>query len=661
MSTMASQWAQLVAQMGAEGSNAIAQGFNAGNASANTNIKQQQQDQEKQQQYRQAQQWDMDTLQHLTQEGALFGDPHTGLVKETQYQPDTTGLNNGMPIATNIMRQMDPDRTVKFKDADGNQIQAELPTADQQRARAMQTLYQQRQAESAGTAAGAPQYPTTPEYNTANNLPPGATSVPVSGAVNLAERTVPVQMRGTTQMNIADANNAAKAQRLQSALASRSQLQLQNQYENDQLATQRAQVAAGYAPAIGAARQRQFDLQQQQWQGLTGQAHQQATLADMARTAADAANTPDGQQFTHPILGTTQTMSPAWRQQLQTAAEQAEEQGQQLYRRASTIAQQMGIQLPAQGAPSQNVPPSPTGAAAPLQQVGPRSVPPSPAGPGPGAAALPTQPAGPPMQRGRRASGGAAAPDSAVDATARMIANYQLHPLSPYALGRPEGQALMARVATINPAYDSTQYNNRNKTRMAFTTGTQGQQANSMNTAIGHLDQMSDAMKGLDNSDIQVVNQAKQWLGTQFGGAAATNFNTLKVAVSGELASVLKKSGATDSEIKSVESTINSKNSPAQLSGYIDTQIPILGSKLSALNYQYHQAMGEKDPFQALSPEAKGVLVKRGFDPDNPRVAGGGGGGANYKQFAVGPNGHRIGSNDGQKTWYDVQSGQQVK
>jgi hypothetical protein len=207
----------------------------------------------------------------------------------------------------------------------------------------------------------------------------------------------------------------------------------------------------------------------------------------------------------------------------------------------------------------------------------------------------------------------------------------------------------------INPDYDGTQFPSRNKARQAFTTGSQGQQANSMNTAIGHLDQMSDAMKGLDNSDVQVVNQAKQWLGTQFGGAAATNFNTLKVAVSGELASVLKKSGATDAEIRNVESTISSKNSPTQLSGYIDTQIPILGSKLSALNYQFHQAMGARpgggaDPFQVLSPEAKAVLVKRGFDPDNPHIKSGGAAAKPIVQHSPSTGQYRY-SNDGGKTW----------
>jgi hypothetical protein len=184
----------------------------------------------------------------------------------------------------------------------------------------------------------------------------------------------------------------------------------------------------------------------------------------------------------------------------------------------------------------------------------------------------------------------------------------------------------MNQVQAINPEFDATQFPNRNKTRQAFTTGTQGQQINAMNTALGHLDQLGSAIKGLDNGNVQVVNSATNFLRTQLGGADVTNFDTLKVALSGELASVLKRSGATDAEIRDVQSTISAKNSPAQLAGYVQTQIPILGSKLNALNYQYHQAMGEKDPFSALSPEAKTVLQKNGFDPANPQIGGGGAG-----------------------------------
>lgn len=212
--------------------------------------------------------------------------------------------------------------------------------------------------------------------------------------------------------------------------------------------------------------------------------------------------------------------------------------------------------------------------------------------------------------------------------TAQLIADYKLPTPAARSLASAGGQALMQKVLELNPDFDATQYPNRQKTRQAFTTGTQGQQLNAMNTAIGHLDQMRGAIMALNNGDVQIANSAKNWLNTQLGGNAATNFDTLKVAVSDEIASVLKKSGATDASIKDVQSTINAKNSPEQLAGYIQTQIPIMGSKLSSLNYQYHQAMGENDPFQALSPDAKTVLTKYGFDPSHPTVAATPGAGA---------------------------------
>ncbi len=97
-----------------------------------------------------------------------------------------------------------------------------------------------------------------------------------------------------------------------------------------------------------------------------------------------------------------------------------------------------------------------------------------------------------------------------------------------------------------------------------------------------------------------------------------SNFDTLKDALSAEVASVLSKGQATVSGIADAQSHIKNSQSPAQLAGYINTLIPVMGSKLSALDYQYHQAMGEKDPFSALSPEGKKVLEKYGFDPAHP-------------------------------------------
>lgn len=221
--------------------------------------------------------------------------------------------------------------------------------------------------------------------------------------------------------------------------------------------------------------------------------------------------------------------------------------------------------------------------------------------------------------------GGATTP---VNNTARMIAEYRLPAISPRAAASGPGKALMDEVGRINPDYDGTQYANRSKTRQAWTSGTQGQQINAMNTAIGHMDQLSSILADLNNSDTQVKNRAFNWLKTQFGDASVTNFDTLKDALAGEIDSILAKGQSTVSGRADAKSHITSAQSPEQLAGYVKTQIPILGSKLASLDYQYHQAMGEKDPFQALSPEAKAVLSKHGFDPKHPTQQSGGGDGS---------------------------------
>lgn len=207
---------------------------------------------------------------------------------------------------------------------------------------------------------------------------------------------------------------------------------------------------------------------------------------------------------------------------------------------------------------------------------------------------------------------------------ARAIAEYRVPPPSPRSLSTGPGQALMRQVEALNPNFNATEFPNRQKTRIAFTTGDQGKKINAINTAIGHLDQLGTAVDALGNTDVQLVNQAKNFLTTQFGGASVTNFDTIKDALAGEVSNVLSNSGATVAGIADAQKHIKDAGSPAQLAGYMKTQIPILGSKLASYDYQYHQAMGDKDPFSALSPEVKGILVKHGFDPAHPTIGGGG-------------------------------------
>lgn len=363
----------------------------------NKAIQAQQAEQEKQNQYRQAQQWDMDTLQHLTSQGALFGDPHTGLVKETTSEPDTSGLNNGYPITTTIMRAMDPDRTIKFKDADGNQIQAELPTPDQQRARQLQTLYMQRKAEGEGTAAGTPQVDISEDdpYKTANNLPAGMTQIPQSGAVGLAERTVPATIRGTTATNVAGINVAGRQgvadtraqtakdqQDLQAAQFQQSEDD-KNKWEASRLANARflAGLTTGRAKMTqDATDARNFqdnfarNVQLHTTLGRNILAEQQKQLgADniLGNDASGQPNTPDGTSFNDPfnggkptamngaqrlILGQRSAASKAAAVDMLKTKGQLESQRDNILARLPGAAAPAASNTPAGGPPASNIP-----------------------------------------------------------------------------------------------------------------------------------------------------------------------------------------------------------------------------------------------------------------------------------------------------------------
>ncbi len=214
-------------------------------------------------------------------------------------------------------------------------------------------------------------------------------------------------------------------------------------------------------------------------------------------------------------------------------------------------------------------------------------------------------------------------PGAPANPTAKAMAEYRLPPISPRSMATPAGAALMGQVMAINPAYDATKFPERSKMRIQFSSGPQSQTLNSLNTAIEHLDQFVDVAKSLGNGNFRPGNEAYNWLKATFGDSAPTNFEGIRSIMSGELASAFKKSGATDQEIKSVESAIASKNSTAQLVDYATKiAIPALGSKAATFDEQYHRVMGDEDPWSAIYPKAAAVVQKYGYDPSNIKIGG---------------------------------------
>lgn len=204
-------------------------------------------------------------------------------------------------------------------------------------------------------------------------------------------------------------------------------------------------------------------------------------------------------------------------------------------------------------------------------------------------------------------------PGGATNEVAKMIADYKIPPPTARTLATPAGELLMAAVKAANPDYDSTMFGVRAPTRKAFTTGTQGQQITAMNTAIEHLDMLQSAADALNNGNFKPGNAAYNYLSDLFGGAPPTSYEAIKEKVDKEVDAVASKGVPTVSGSAAQKAIAGTSAGPQQIKAYIDAMLPLMGSSLNALHYQYKQAMGENDPWKPLTPEAEAVLAKRGI------------------------------------------------
>lgn len=130
-----------------------------------------------------------------------------------------------------------------------------------------------------------------------------------------------------------------------------------------------------------------------------------------------------------------------------------------------------------------------------------------------------------------------------------------------------------------------------------FVKGKGGQQLTAFNTAITHLDLLNNLGAALNNTNLQIVNKAKQQWAQQTGSPAPANFEAAKNAMSGEVAAALKASGATDQEIQKVSNTFDRSQSPARLKGAIGTYRQLLNSKRDQLQKQYQAGMSGQPNF----------------------------------------------------------------
>lgn len=174
--------------------------------------------------------------------------------------------------------------------------------------------------------------------------------------------------------------------------------------------------------------------------------------------------------------------------------------------------------------------------------------------------------------------------------------------------GRREKLVALAR--SVDPTFDMTQYSARAAVRRSFTSGKDKQTITSLNTVIGHLDELRQKGAALDTGSWQAINWAQNLLSEATGDPNITNFGIALTAVVDELSAIFKATGSTDTSIKQWEKSMYASMSPAQLEGGLETAMKLIVSRMEALSGIYEVGMGKPRDFRFLNEKSRSILER---------------------------------------------------
>ena len=197
---------------------------------------------------------------------------------------------------------------------------------------------------------------------------------------------------------------------------------------------------------------------------------------------------------------------------------------------------------------------------------------------------------------------------AATNPAAQAIAEYRMRPPQ-----QRSGQVppVMREVLALNPGYDATKFDARNRMMTAYTSGRPSQEINAANTALGHLDTLNSAIDALNNGDIRVLNALGNRIGVETGKDAVTTFNAIVHRVGPEVVKAYAGTAGGQEERKVTESDFNPNAGPKQLRSNVAVTAKLFRSKLQPLENQWKQTMGSGDFEQRfITPEASQFLQK---------------------------------------------------
>lgn len=194
-------------------------------------------------------------------------------------------------------------------------------------------------------------------------------------------------------------------------------------------------------------------------------------------------------------------------------------------------------------------------------------------------------------------------------ATAQAILEGRMTPPSSFALKTPYWQNVMGAVFQQDPQFSEQ----RAELRKDFTVGKHSTEINAINTAMGHIGVLNDAIDALNNGNVKALNQLANSLGVQVGNDKVTTFNTIVHRVGPEIAKAYVGSGGSAGERGADEKDFDPSLGPQQLRSNAAITAQLFRSKISAFENQWDQNKSANMPsFQErfIMPEAQRTLDK---------------------------------------------------
>jgi hypothetical protein len=141
-----------------------------------------------------------------------------------------------------------------------------------------------------------------------------------------------------------------------------------------------------------------------------------------------------------------------------------------------------------------------------------------------------------------------------------------------------------------------------------YSSGRGNQIITSLNTAVDHLDTLSELSTALGNGDVKTFNRIGQAYKKEFGQDAPTNLDAAKVIIAREVLKAITATGGGVVEAQELQSTMDRANSFEQLAGTVKTLQKLLAGQLDSIGTQYKATTRRDDFDERLSDRTKRVL-----------------------------------------------------